>query len=429
MKVLIVGSGGREHCLAWKIAQSDRVKEIFCAPGNGGTQAVARNVHIAPDDIKALGDFAQEEGIDLTVVGPELPLVKGIVDEFERRGLKVFGPRRQLALLEGSKVFAKEAMAKFALPTADFRIFSAEAQAADYIRQKGAPIVVKADGLAQGKGVFVCGSAEEALEALKTIMVDKKFGKSGNQIVVEDCLRGEEVSILVFSDGKNIVPLASSQDHKRIYEGERGGNTGGMGAYSPAPAVTDVLKQKVNTEILQPLLCGLNNEGKIYVGMLYLGLMLTEGGPKVLEFNVRFGDPETQAILPRLKNDLVEVMLATIEGNLDKITLLWDSRPCVCVVVASGGYPQDYEKGKQIFGLQEAAKLADTVIFHAGTKKENENYFTSGGRVLNVAALGDDLEKAKTRAYEAIEKINFEKMYFRRDIGWKVLTKPKKELI
>ena len=429
MKVLIIGSGGREHCLAWKIAQSDRVKEIFCAPGNGGTQGLARNVQIAPDDIKALGDFTREEGIDLTVVGPELPLVKGIVDEFQRRGLKVFGPRRQLALLEGSKVFAKEAMAKFALPTADFRIFSAEAQAADYIRQKGAPVVVKTDGLAGGKGVFVCGSAEEALKALKAIMVDKKFGKSGNQIVIEDCLQGEEASVLVFSDGKNIVPLASSQDHKRIYDGDLGANTGGMGAYSPAPAVTDVLKQKVNTEILQPLLCGLNNEGKIYVGMLYLGLMLTEAGPKVLEFNVRFGDPETQAILPRLKNDLVEVMLATIEGNLDKITLLWDSRPCVCVVVASGGYPQDYEKGKQIFGLQEAAKLADTVIFHAGTKKENENYFTSGGRVLNVAALGDNLEEAKARAYEAIEKINFEKMYFRRDIGWRVLTKPKKELI
>lgn len=429
MKILVIGSGGREHCLAWKIAQSDRVKEIFCAPGNGGTQGLARNVHIAPDDIKALGDFAREEGIDLTVVGPELPLVKGIVDEFQGRGLKVFGPRRQLALLEGSKVFAKEAMAKFALPTADFRIFSAEAQAADYIREKGAPIVVKADGLAGGKGVFVCGTTEEALKALKAIMVDKKFGKSGNQILIEDCLQGEEASILVFSDGKNIVPLASSQDHKRIYDGDLGANTGGMGAYSPAPAVTDVLKQKVNTEILQPLLCGLNNAGKIYVGMLYLGLMLTEGGPKVLEFNVRFGDPETQAILPRLKNDLVEVMLATIEGNLDKITLLWDSRPCVCVVLASGGYPQDYEKGKQIFGLQEAAKLADTVIFHAGTKKENENYFTSGGRVLNVAALGDNLEKAKARAYEAIEKINFEKMYFRRDIGWRVLAKPKKELI
>ncbi|MBL7091996.1 MAG: phosphoribosylamine--glycine ligase [Candidatus Omnitrophica bacterium] len=429
MKVLIIGSGGREHCLAWKIAQSDRVKEIFCAPGNGGTQGLARNVQIAPDNIKALGDFAREEGIDLTVVGPELPLVKGIVDEFQGRGLKVFGPRRQLALLEGSKVFAKEAMAKFALPTADFRIFSAEVQAADYIRQKGAPIVVKADGLAGGKGVFVCGSVEEALKALKAIMVDKKFGKSGNQIVIEDCLQGEEASVLVFSDGKNIVPLASSQDHKRIYDGELGANTGGMGAYSPAPAVTDVLEQKVNTEILQPLLCGLNNEGKIYVGMLYLGLMLTEGGPKVLEFNVRFGDPETQAILPRLKNDLVQVMLATIEGNLDKITLLWDSRPCVCVVVVSGGYPQDYEKGKQIFGLQEAAKVSDAVIFHAGTKKENENYFTSGGRVLNVAALGDTLEKAKARAYEAIEKINFENMYFRRDIGWRALTKPKKELI
>lgn len=423
MKILVIGSGGREHCLVWKIAQSDRVKEIFCAPGNGGTEGLARNIHIAAGDIKTLGDFAQEAKIDLTVVGPELPLVKGIVDEFQKRGLKVFGPQQELALLEGSKVFAKETMAKFSLPTADFRIFSDKTQAANFIREKGAPIVVKADGLAGGKGVFVCGSVEEAHKALKTVMVDKEFGDSGRRVLVEDCLQGEEASILVFSDGKNVVPLASSQDYKRIYDGDRGPNTGGMGAYSPAPVVTDVLEQKVNTEILQPLIRGLNNEGKQYIGMLYLGLMISESGPKVLEFNVRFGDPETQVILPRLKNDLVELMLATIEGNLDKVHLAWDSRACICVVVASGGYPQDYEKGKEISGLQEAAQVADTVIFHGGTKKENERYFTSGGRVLNVTSLGDDLEKAKARAYQAIEKIGFEKMYFRRDIGWRALRK------
>ena len=423
MRVLVIGSGGREHCLAWKIAQSDRVKEIFCVPGNGGTEGIARNIHIAPDDIKALGDFAQERKIDLTVVGPELPLVKGIVDEFQKRGLKVFGPRQKLALLEGSKVFAKETMARFSVPTGDFRIFSDETQASNFIREKGAPIVVKADGLAQGKGVFVCSSVEEAQAALKTIMLEKKFGDSGNQVVVEECLSGEEASILVFSDGKNTVPLASSQDYKRIYDGDRGPNSGGMGAYSPAPCVTDVVMQNVNVEILKPLISGLNNEGKIYIGMLYLGLMLSESGAKVLEFNVRFGDPETQAILPRLKSDLVQVMLATIEGNLDKINLIWDSRPCICVVVACAGYPGSYEKGKEISGLHQAAKVSDTVIFHAGTKKEAEKYFTSAGRVLNVVALGDNLEKAKTRAYQAIEKINFEKMYFRRDIGWRALKR------
>ena len=423
MKVLVIGSGGREHCLVWKIAQSDRVKEIFCVPGNGGTEESATNIHIAPDDIKALSDFAREKRIDLTVVGPEFALVKGIVDEFQRRDLRVFGPQQELALLEGSKVFAKKTMAKFSLATADFRIFTDEVQAANYIREKSTPIVVKADGLAQGKGVFVCSSVEEAQEALRSTMVEKKFGDSGKSVVIEDCLTGEEVSVLVFSDGKNMVPLASSQDHKRIYEGDTGPNTGGMGAYSPAPCVTPELEQKIDSEILQPLIDGLNKEGKKYIGMLYLGLMITESGPKVLEFNVRFGDPETQAILPRLKNDLVGVMLATIEGNLDKVSLVWDQRPCICVVVASGGYPGSYEKGKEIFGLNEAAKLRDTVVFHAGTKKENEKYFTSGGRVLNVVSLGDNLEKAKAQAYRAIEKINFEKMYFRRDIGWRALKR------
>ena len=376
---------------------------------------------MAPDDVKALADFAQEKKVDLTVVGPEIPLVKGIVDEFQRRGLKVFGPQQELALLEGSKVFSKEIMAKFSVPTADFRVFSGEASASNFIREKGMPVVVKADGLAAGKGVFVCNNLQEAQEALKAIMVDKKFGDSGNHVVVEDYLEGEEASILVLSDGKSIVPLASSQDHKRIYDGDRGANTGGMGAYSPAPVVTAELNRKVENEILGPLISGLNNEGKRYVGMLYVGLMLTEAGPKVLEFNVRFGDPETQAILPRLESDLVEVILATIEGGLDKVNLVWDERPCICVVVASGGYPGGYEKGKEILGLPQAAKVSDTVVFHAATKKEDEKYFTSGGRVLNVVSLGDTLEKAQARAYQAIEKINFEKMYFRRDIGWRAL--------
>lgn len=424
MKVLVIGSGGREHCLVWKIARSDRVKKIFCAPGNGGTQGPAQNVNIPIGDIKGLSDFAREEKIDLTVVGPELPLVKGIVDEFQKQGLKIFGPQRELALLEGSKVFAKETMAKFSLPTAGFRVFNDEVKAADYIREKGAPLVIKASGLAAGKGVFVCGSVEEALEAVKIMMVDRKFGGSGTQIVVEECLKGEEVSILIFSDGKNMISLASSQDHKRILNGDRGLNTGGMGAYSPAPLITDVLDQKIDTEIFQPLIRGLRSSGKKYTGILYIGLMITDAGPKVLEFNVRFGDPETQAILPRLKNDLVDVMLAAIEGNLDKVTLSWDNRSCLCVVVASGGYPQGYEKDKEISGLEEAAKVSDAFVFHAATRKEGERYFTDGGRVLNVSALGDDIEKAKARAYQAVEKIRFEKMYFRRDIGWRALRKP-----
>ncbi len=423
MKVLVIGSGGREHCLAWKIAQSDRVKEIFCAPGNAGSESLAKNIHIAPGDIKALGEFAGQRKIDLTVVGPEMPLVSGIVDEFKRRGLKVFGPQQKLALLEGSKVFAKETMARFSLPTAGFRTFENEEQAADYIREKGTPCVVKADGLAAGKGVFVCSNVEEAYQALKTAMVDRQFGDAGARVVIEDCLEGEEASILVFSDGKNIVSLASSQDHKRIYDGDRGPNTGGMGAYSPAPVVTAQLEQRVNSEILQPLILGLNSEGKRYTGVLYAGLMVTASGPKILEFNVRFGDPETQVILPRLRSDLTEVMLATIEGNLDKVNLKWDKRPCICVVVASGGYPGNYEKGKEITGLQRAEKVQDTVVFHAGTKQENGKVFTSGGRVLNVVSLGEDLAQAQSRAYEAIEKVDFEKMYFRRDIGWRALNK------
>lgn len=421
MKVLVIGSGGREHCLLWKIAQSDRVKEIFCAPGNGGTENLARNINIAVSDIRGLADFAQEKKIDLTVVGPEVPLVGGIVDEFQTRRLVVFGPQKQLALLEGSKVLAKETMAKFSVPTANFRIFNNQSEAANYIRQRGVPIVVKADGLASGKGVFVCTKISEAEAALKTIMVDKEFGDSGKDVVVEDCLQGEEASILVFSDGKSILPLASSQDHKRIYDGDRGANTGGMGAYSPAPCVTRSLQERVNKETLQPLILGLASQGQKYIGILYVGLMINETGPYVLEFNVRFGDPETQAILPRLKSDLVEVMIATIEGKLDKISLEWDERPGICVVVASGGYPGNYEKGKEIFGLQKLAKVKDVVVFHAGTKKEGEKYYTCGGRVLNVVSLGDNLAEAKSRAYEAIKQIKFEKMYFRRDIGWRAL--------
>ncbi|MBN2097344.1 MAG: phosphoribosylamine--glycine ligase [Candidatus Omnitrophica bacterium] len=423
MKVLVIGSGGREHCLAWKIAQSDRVKKIFCAPGNGGTGGLAKNINIAGSDVKALCDFAKSEKIDLTIVGPELPLVQGIVDQFERRGLKVFGPREQLALLEGSKVFAKETMARFNVPTAEFAVFNHPEPALNYIRKNGLPIVVKADGLASGKGVYVSSNFTEAEQAIKEIFIDQRFGPAGEQVVVEKCLAGEEASILVFCDGNNVIPLASAQDHKRIFDGDSGPNTGGMGAYSPAPCVSAALEQKVNSQILQPLVHGLSAEGKKYTGVLYIGLMITEAGPKVLEFNVRFGDPETQAILPRLKNDLVEVMLATIEGHLDRVSLSWDSRACICVAVASGGYPGGYEQGKKISGLDQAEKLPDTFVFHAATKKEGDNYFTCGGRVLNVVSLGADLKQAKERVYQAIEKINFAKMYYRKDIGWRALSR------
>lgn len=422
MKILVIGSGGREHCLVWKIAQSSRVKQIFCAPGNGGTAGLAKNIPISSEDIQTLADFARQEMIDLTVVGPEQPLVAGIVDQFQKRGLKIFGPQKQLALLEGSKVFAKETMARLSLPTAGFRVFSSRDEALAYIRQKDGPVVVKADGLASGKGVFVCRGREEALKALKIIMIDKAFGDAGASVVIEDCLEGQEVSCLVFSDGNRFCPLASAQDHKRAYDGDVGPNTGGMGAYSPASVVSAGINQQVEKEIWQPLFGGLNKENKKYTGILYAGLMITKDGPKVLEFNVRFGDPETQAVLPRMKTDLVEVMLASIEGNLERVNVQWDTRPCICVVLVSEGYPGHYETGKEISGLAQASLIPNTLVFHAATKKEGRKYFSCGGRVLNVAALGDSLLEARDNAYQAVEEIYFEQMYFRRDIGWRALA-------
>ncbi len=422
MKVLVIGSGGREHALAWKIKQSKKVKEIFAAPGNGGTQDIAANLDIDVEDIRGLADFAENNKIDLTIAGPEIPLVNGVADEFKRRNLKIFGPVQQAALLEGSKVFAKEIMARSQVPTAAFRVFSEYSQAEAYLKTARAPVVVKADGLAAGKGVVVCASINQAMAAVKAMMQDKIFGPAADKIIIEDCLRGEEASILVLCDGKNVVPLASSQDHKRIYDGDKGPNTGGMGAYSPAPCVTPQLEKHIDEQILRPLFAGFSKQGIQYQGVLYLGLMLTKSGPQVLEFNARFGDPETQVILPRLKNDLIEVMLAVIEGRLSEITLNWDNRACICVVLSSGGYPGKYEKGKVICGLK-TINSPDVIVFHAATKKQNKDYLTTGGRVLNVVALGNDLAQAKDRVYRAIEKISFEKMYFRRDIGWRALEK------
>jgi phosphoribosylamine--glycine ligase len=421
MKVLVVGQGGREHCVVWKICQSPRVDKVWCAPGNGGTSLIAENVPIQANDIEALLAFAKKMSIDLVVVGPEAPLVGGIVDRFTQEGIKIFGPTRDLALLEGSKVFAKQIMRKYNIPTSGFEVFSEAASAKKYVMQRGAPLVIKADGLAAGKGVVVAHSIDEAHQAIDMIMVEKKFGASGERIVIEEYLEGEEVSLLIFTDGKNIVPLVSSQDHKRVFDDDKGPNTGGMGAYSPAPLVRESLLSKVNDEICMPLIEGLRTEGRRYQGMLYLGLMIKEGQPSVLEFNVRFGDPETQAILPKLKSDLVEIMLDTVEGNLSDCHLDWDPRFCLCVVLASGGYPHSYEKGKKIQGLEALEEMQDIFVFHAGTKY-TPSLVTNGGRVLNVAGLGTTLKDAQKIVYSAIENIRFEGMHYRRDIGNRALN-------
>lgn len=423
MKILVVGSGGREHALVWKIAQSQKVKKIYAAPGNAGIGELAECVDIKAEDIEGLTRFAKDNKIDLTVVGPEAPLVAGIVDIFQKEGLKIFGPTKETAQLEGSKVFAKEFMSRHKIPTAEFKIFNDSSQAKDYVRKKEAPMVVKANGLAQGKGVIICKTTEEALETIELIMEKRAFGKSGDRVIVEECLEGEEASILVITDGENLIPLESSQDHKRIYDGDRGANTGGMGAYSPAPVITQEILKEIENEIFKPTIRGMLQEGRKFKGVLYAGLMITEDGPKVLEFNVRYGDPEIQAILPRLKSDLVETMVLSIEERLNEIKLDWDRRPCVCVVIASGGYPGDYEKGMEILGLDEAKGRKDVIVFHAGTRRENSKIVTSGGRVLGVTALGEDIKEAIDRAYQAMKKIHFEKMHFRKDIGYRALER------
>ena len=419
MKTLIIGSGGREHVLAWKIKQSPLVKEIYCAPGNGGISEIAECVDISADDIPALIRFASEKKIDLTVVGPEAPLVAGIVDAFERKKLKVFGPGKEAARLEGSKVFAKEFMYEWNIPTAGFQKFCIIEEAKEYLRQVTFPIVVKADGLAAGKGVIICRDFIEAEKAVDEIMAERIFQEAGNQIIIEEFLEGEEVSILAISDGEHYCLLDSSQDHKRIFDDDVGPNTGGMGAYSPAPILTEKLYKAIENRIIDPVIRGMQKSGTPFKGVLYAGLMITFDGPMVLEFNVRFGDPETQAILPRMKSDIVELMLASCDGQIGNIELEWNKRSCVCVVMSSGGYPGEYEKGKEIFGLKDAEKIEDTVVFHAGTKKEGGKIVTSGGRVLGVTSLGNGIEKAIEQVYNAIDKINFERCFFRRDIGSK----------
>lgn len=423
MKVLVVGSGGREHVLVWKLKQSEKVKEIFCAPGNGGIAQLAECVDIAADDILALYDFAVKNKIDLTIVGPEAPLVKGIVDEFQKKGLKIFGPSQRAAQLEGSKVFAKEYMRRYDIPTADFESFDNVNKAKAYVEKKKFPLVIKADGLAAGKGVVIAKDLKEANVALDQIMAEKVFKDAGNKVIIEDCLVGEEASILAVSDGEHFVVLDSSQDHKRIFDGDLGPNTGGMGAYSPAPVVTKALMMAISADIIAPTIKGMRKEGMPFTGVLYAGVMVTEDGPKVLEYNVRFGDPETQAILPRLKTDFVDLCLASCDGGLKDMPLVWDDQACVCVVMAAHGYPGSYEKGKAVHGLSAAAKQKDVFVFHAGTKKQSEKIVTAGGRVLGVVGLGKGIEAAIQTAYEGVEKISFEGCFFRRDIGAKAVAR------
>lgn len=429
MKVLVVGSGGREHALCWKLNKSPKVKEIYAAPGNAGTSMIAENVDIAVDDLKALKDFALKENIDLTIIGPELPLTLGIVDEFEAAGLKVFGPSKVAAELENSKAFSKAMMEKAGVPTAKYKEFTDITEAKAYAEDKethGHPLVIKADGLAAGKGVFICTSLDEAFLAIDTIMKDKAFGSARDSLIIEDYLSGEEASFIAVTDGKTVLPFATSQDHKAIYDNDEGPNTGGMGAYSPAPVVTPALEETIMRKVMEPMVKAMADDGRPYKGILYGGIMIVDGKPLVLEFNCRFGDPECQPLLMRLKTDLVDVIEATIEERLSDISLEWDTRSALCVVMAAEGYPEEYEKGKAIEGLDKV-ECCEVFIFHAGTKLDGGKVVTNGGRVLGVTALGDSIKDAIDKAYHAVEKItwpgNHEDggAYYRRDIGTKAL--------
>lgn len=417
MRILVVGGGGREHTLAWKLASSPLVDKLFAAPGNAGMAELAECVDIKVEDITGLADFAGKNSVDLTVVGPELPLTLGIVDEFERRNLKILGPTKSAAEIEGSKVFAKEFMKKHHIPTASFKIFDNPDQASDFVRSSDLPLVVKADGLAAGKGAVIVEDTPSALSIIRKMMVEKTFGQAGSRVVVEDFLEGEEITILAFTDGETISPMVSSQDHKKIFDGDRGPNTGGMGAYAPTTIVDDRMMKRINDEILEPTVAGLEREGRTFKGILYAGLMITERGPKVMEFNCRFGDPETQVVLPLLKSDLAEIFSSIVDGELSLQEVEWNDDFGVCVVLASAGYPGKYERDKEIFGLNRAKQMEDVLIFHAGTRKQGGRILTNGGRVLGVTATDKNMEKAIQKAYSAVDKIEFEGMQYRKDIG------------
>ena len=416
MKILVVGGGGREHAIIWKMRQNSRIGEIYCAPGNGGISDIATCVPIKATDIDALSDYAQKGKFDLVIVAPDDPLYMGLVDRLSEMGIRAFGPTRKAAEIEGSKVYAKELMKKYSIPTAQYEVFEDYSDALDYVKSCKLPTVIKADGLALGKGVIICNTISEAEDALNMIMVDKKFGDAGSRIVIEEFIEGPEVSVLSFCDGETILPMASAQDHKRAFDGDKGPNTGGMGTFSPSPKYTSDIQKQVERTIIQPTVEALKKEGRPFKGIIYFGLMLTADGPKVLEYNARFGDPEAQVILPRLKNDLLEIINACINGTLCDITLEWENSSAVCVVMASGGYPGLYKKGEVIEGLD---RLENSIVFHAGTKKEDGRYLTSGGRVLGVTALGRDIGEARDKAYSDVKRINFSGAQYRTDIGIK----------
>jgi phosphoribosylamine---glycine ligase len=423
MKVLVIGGGGREHALVWKIAQSPMVGKVFCAPGNPGTAQLAQNVDLAADDLPGLLAFAQSEGVGLTVVGPELPLSMGLVDLFEEHGLKVFGARKNAAIIEASKAFSKDLMQKYQVPTAAYGVFTEVEPAISFIDQTGIPIVIKADGLAAGKGVIIAQTREEAVAAVTDMLSGNAFGAAGSRVVVEEFLRGEEASFLAFTDGVRIIPLASAQDHKAVFDGDLGPNTGGMGAYSPAPVVTAAIHEKAMAEVMRRTVDGMAAEGRPYRGVLYAGLMIDGDSVKTLEFNARFGDPECQPLLMRMKSDIVPILLAVAAGDLSGVEIEWHDKAAVCVVLASQGYPGDYTKGDLIQGLDEAAKLEDLVVFHAGTRSDAQGVVTSGGRVLGVTALGDTVREAIELAYRGATLISWPGMHYRSDIGAKAIRR------
>ena len=416
MRILVIGSGGREHALAWKLARSPKVRQVFIAPGNGGTATVGQNVPIAATDISGLVSFARQERIDLTIVGPEVPLVAGVVDAFNVASRRVFGPTQAAARLEGSKAFAKQFMVEEGIPTAPATTFRDYAAAQSFLRQIVPPVVVKASGLAAGKGVIICPTMQEAEAALRQVMVERAFGEAGDEALIEVCLQGEEVSLLAFCDGRMVVPMLPARDYKRVGDGDQGLNTGGMGGYAPSPCLPPALVQEIEARVLQPVVDGMRRRGTPYVGILYAGLMLTDLGPRVLEFNCRFGDPETQSLLPLLESDLVEICLACTEGRLDQIQVRWSNDQAVCIVLASGGYPGDYSSGKEITGLEEASRTP-SVVFHAGTKQQDGRLVTAGGRVLAVTSTAPTLSQARAQVYAAAGQIHFEGMHYRKDIA------------
>lgn len=418
MKILMIGSGGREHALIKKLLESPKVEKIYCAPGNGGIACDAENVNISAMDIEGVVNFSKENKIDLVFVAPDDPLAAGMVDALEAEGIRAFGPKKAAAEIEASKVFSKNLMKKYGIPTADYQVFDNSKDALDYVVNNNmAPVVVKADGLALGKGVLICQTVEDAKAAIHSIMDDKKFGESGSRVVIEEFLTGPEVSVLSFTDGKCVKPMVSSKDHKRALDGDKGLNTGGMGTISPNPYYTDEMAEICRKTIFEPTIEAMNKEGRTFKGCLYFGLMLTPKGPKVIEYNARFGDPETQVVLPRLETDLVDICEAVIDGTLGDLDIKWKKGAAACVVMASGGYPESYKKGIEISGLDEKGGVEGAIVYHAGTKLENGKFYTNGGRVLGVTAVDDTLEGALKKAYEAVEKISFEGAHYRKDIG------------